>query len=98
MKPQHLSVEDAYRNDVAFAAVVDQLEYFIHRAELTPAEVRGAAMLACLHYEQKQMRSICVPLGAGEREQLYAIENRIAQLKRWADPDADHPYRTRGGT
>lgn len=46
--------ERAYRDDVAFRTVVDMLEALIHRAELSPYEVRAAAMLAVIHYEMRR--------------------------------------------
>ena len=40
-----------YQHDPTFRTVVDLLESVIYWAELTPAEVRQAAMLAAIHYE-----------------------------------------------
>jgi hypothetical protein len=52
--------ERAYRNDVRFKQVVDMLEALIHQAELTPHEVRAAAMLAMVHYEMRRPLNIVV--------------------------------------
>ena len=45
--------EQAYLNDPMFKHLTDTLEQMIAQTQLTPAEVRAAAMLACLHYEQR---------------------------------------------
>ena len=98
MRPPWLSPEDAYQNDTRFRAVVDQLEYMIHAAELTPAEVRAASMLACIHYETKVMRSFEVVVGVSGQQQLRAIEERVEQMRRWLDLASDgHPYRNSKG-
>ncbi len=47
--------EMRYRNDTVFHTMVDQLEAMIHQTLLTPSEIRDAAMLACIHYEMRQL-------------------------------------------
>ena len=52
--------ERAYRDEPTFRTVVDMLEAMIHRAELSPHDVRAAAMLAVIHYEMRRPLNIVV--------------------------------------
>lgn len=52
----------AYMTDPVFKMVVDSLEAVIQRAQLTPNEVRAAAMQACINYEMKTTRPFVVAL------------------------------------
>lgn len=53
------SPEYRYFNDPVFHQLVDTLEALVREAELTPSEIREAAMLACIHYEMRRpVRSI----------------------------------------
>lgn len=47
-----------YQHDPKFKSCVDMMHCLIQRAELTPTEVREAAMLACIHHESYQSRRI----------------------------------------
>lgn len=83
-----MSIEDAYRHDPAFHAVVDMIEMMIQRAEITPAEARGAAVLACIHYELHNMRSFRIPFPEGAHGALNSIQqasHRIDMLVRWVN-------------
>lgn len=92
VKPPHLSVEDAYRNDMTFRTVVDAIEAMIHNAQITPAEARSAAVLACIHYESRNLRLIHT--GRESLNEVHAMESRISDLKRWLEVDGNHPYRS----
>lgn len=48
--------EQSYRNDPTFRFAVDSLAKWIIDAHVTPAEVRAAAMLACIHVENITLR------------------------------------------
>ena len=48
-----MTPEQKYRTDPDFAHVVGMLEAIIHDAKLTPAEIRLAATLACIHYQMQ---------------------------------------------
>lgn len=53
--PKHImSPEHRYQRDAMFRGIVDMLEAWIHRAKLTPTEVREAAVLATIHYEARR--------------------------------------------
>lgn len=54
---RHFSpVHERYHRDPAFRQLVDVLELQIRQLKLTPTEVREAAVLACVHYEQHTYR------------------------------------------
>lgn len=46
--------DERYHNDMAFRAMVDSLSYAIDTLQLTPSEVREAAMYACIRYEERR--------------------------------------------
>ena len=47
-----LTPDERYRRDATFAALVNTLEHMIRACDYTPTEVREAAMLAAIRYEQ----------------------------------------------
>ena len=48
------SIRDRYLTDAAFHYVVDSMRALISGAQLTPSEVREAAMLACIIEEERR--------------------------------------------
>lgn len=48
--------ERDYRNDATFRAVVDTIMHWVLDAQVSPAEARAAAMLACVKVEERRMR------------------------------------------
>jgi hypothetical protein len=56
-------VQERYDRDPQFRTVVDMLHVLIRGAQMTPTEVREAAVLATIHYEQTTTRrSFLIPL------------------------------------
>lgn len=53
-----MSVRDRYQNDPKFHALVDMMHAAIDRADFTPTEIREAAMLAQIIYEERHIRPI----------------------------------------
>lgn len=53
-------VERRYTEDATFRHVVDALHAMVARADLTPSEIRQAAMLACIHYEMRNPAPLMV--------------------------------------
>lgn len=51
-----MTAQERYRNDPLFHALVDTIYGAIVRLELTPTEVRDAAMLAAIMYDMNHMR------------------------------------------
>ena len=54
----HLCAEVRYRDDPTYHAMVDMLTSVIATLEMTPVEVREAAIYACIRYEHLNMREI----------------------------------------
>lgn len=44
---------EKYNNDAQYRTLVVAIEHQLHEANFTPSEVREAAVLACIHYEQR---------------------------------------------
>lgn len=61
------SVEDRYQRDPQFRTVVDMLEHLIRGAQMTPTEVREAAILATIHYESYTVRPYLIPVSEDRR-------------------------------
>jgi hypothetical protein len=57
---------ERYRNDVAFRTLVDSMRAAIDHAEFTPSEIREAAMLAQIIYEETNLRPRFVEVIHGE--------------------------------
>ena len=56
------SPQQKYLNDPNYHMLCDILENNIRQAQFTPSEVRECAVLACIHYEERQLRkNILVP-------------------------------------
>ena len=49
-----MTPEERYLRDTTFKILVDSLEAQIHQANYTPTELREAAILAAIHYEERQ--------------------------------------------
>ena len=47
----------SYENDAHFRAAVDAMTAWIEGMGVTPAEVRSAAMLACIRVEERRVRT-----------------------------------------
>lgn len=92
--------EERYRNDDTYRHVVDMLESIVHRAELTPYEVREASVLACIHYEQRNLSasririardgslSLSSQAGAAMRDDVARLHERLRLLTQFLE---DHP-------
>lgn len=57
---QRTPATERYQNDVAFRNLTDTLYAAIDRAEFSPTEIREAAMLAHILYEERRVRPIIV--------------------------------------
>lgn len=56
--------EQRYCHDAHFAQLVDFLEAQIHAANLTPTEIREAAMLAAVHHSMREVSPMVYVGGA----------------------------------
>ena len=87
----YLSAEERYSRDPAFHTIVDMMVCAVDQLQLTPTELREAAVYACVRFEHMNMRSISATLGQRlpDRERLRAIsaaeecERRARQLSTW---------------
>lgn len=50
--------EQRFRRDPTFYHVVRSLENLVERCELTPSEIREAAVLACTRHEQRRIPKV----------------------------------------
>jgi hypothetical protein len=53
-----MTMRDRYLNDPAFHALVDVLYAHVEQGQFTPTEIREAAMLAQIKYEERHLRPI----------------------------------------
>jgi len=53
-----MTVRERYENDPVFHACVDQMQSVLESAQFTPTEMREAAMLAQILYEERHVRPI----------------------------------------
>lgn len=70
------SAQDRYENDPVFYRLVKTMESAIEKLELTPSEIRAAAMVAAIRVEQRN--PFVRPL-------LREVEEKMAHDKRLAD-------------
>lgn len=54
------SVTERYQTDATFRQLVDMLYASIDNAQFTPSEIREAAMLAHILYEERRIRPMMV--------------------------------------
>lgn len=55
-----MSVDERYLRDPEFAHLVDHLFHLIRKAQFTPTEIREAALLAQIKYEELYPRPIII--------------------------------------
>ena len=55
-----MSTTQRYQTDASFRQLVDMLYSLIDHAEYTPTEIREAAMLAHILYEERRIRPILI--------------------------------------
>jgi hypothetical protein len=88
----HLRAEERYYNDPTFRCVVDSLTAAIAKLEMTPAEVREAAVYACIRFEhlnmahvQRYIRDGALPtkLERDMRGELDRCQERARDLERY---------------
>lgn len=57
-----MTTRERYRNEAVFRNLVDVLENAIENLQLTPSEIREAAMLAAIHYEERHIRPMYIKM------------------------------------
>lgn len=67
---------DKYLNDPQYKMLVDILCANIHACGFTPSEVREAAVLACILYEESKMKYIKYPIP-------HDVDNALKIIHKW---------------
>ena len=70
------SARDRYYTDSTYKGVVDMMTHMLHTAQLTPSEMREAAILASINYENLRIRSFHIPITA----ELHADLERLNRI------------------
>lgn len=73
-----MNVEDRYKQDAAFAQVVNALENMIRTFKLTPTEIREAAMYAAYRFEMGSPRVTQSGYGDSIEQMKQAKKHRDA--------------------
>ena len=55
--------EEKYNNDLIYHDLVNMIYAMIDKADLSPSEIREAAMYACIQYELRHTRPIHIHIG-----------------------------------
>ena len=80
------SPQDRYERDPEYRCMVDSMEQMIHVARFSPSEMREMAVLACIHYEERNP----IPF----RRSIEWQDNRGGHWK-WTVPTKPEPTPTR---
>jgi hypothetical protein len=56
------TAHDRYRNDITYRRVVDTMTHMLNMAEITPSEMREAAVLASINHESMNIRRYHIDL------------------------------------
>jgi hypothetical protein len=72
---------DRYHSDATYKRVVDTMESLIFSGDLTPAEMREAAVLASINFENKRIRKYHIQLTPELHEQLIELHALVGASK-----------------
>jgi hypothetical protein len=78
-----MTLRERYNNDVQFHQLVDTMTAYIQEAHFTPSEMREAAILASIKYEEMNLRHYAIV----EEE----MEGALRTIRRRLD-DTHRPY------
>lgn len=76
------SVRERYNSDPTFHTLVDMMVAFIFDAKFTPSEMREAAILASIIYEQESMHRFTLP------SIPQHVEKGLEDLHEWVDKNS----------
>lgn len=77
---------EKYLNDIQYRGLVDMMCAHIHSCHYTPSEMREAAVLACILYEERHIRRIvCPPISKD-------LEEALNVMHEWTTSNKDNPY------
>jgi hypothetical protein len=74
-----MTPDERYLNDPTFKSVVDMLQGLIMQYELTPSEIRLAAMMAAIRAEERTVRRFVVPASPELHDLLHELHIKIKQ-------------------
>ena len=69
---------ERYHHDITYRKVVQMMENLMHEAQLTPSEIREAAVLASIHYEETTVRSCHIVLTPDLHRRLEEMHRLVA--------------------
>lgn len=78
--PRWMTFEQRYNSDPTLHAIVDMMSAAIERLQLTPSEMREAAIFACIRVEQRRMRPMLIPIASADE-----ARRNIHELQRFLD-------------
>jgi hypothetical protein len=91
-----LQAQDRYDRDPLFRSVVQILVAAIDRLELTPTEVREAAIFACLRHDLLHgYDRIFLSRGPVPVSEADAARKRLWEFERWLDQSDPRPLEQR---
>ena len=70
---------DRYLTDSLYKAIVDQMTYLLNTAQLTPSEMREAAVLASIHYENMNVHRYHLVLTPELHQTLEEMHKLVTQ-------------------
>ena len=70
--------------DNKYKALVDTMCSYIHSCHYTPSEVREAAILACILYEEHNIQLITAP------QIPEAVENALKEIREWTTANGEY--------
>ena len=80
-KGPHQTARDRYRGDITYRRVVDMMTHMLNTAQVTPSEMREAAVLASINYEMLCVRQYHIPLTPELHERLEGLHAMVEGLK-----------------
>lgn len=72
---------DKYYNDAHYHQLVEAMVGQINACHFTPSEMREAAVLASILYEEHHMRAFSIPMPEISKE----VENALNVMNEWTD-------------
>lgn len=72
---------ERYYSDMQYKSVVDTITNMLHTAQFTPSEMREAAILASIRYEEMRVRQYHIPMTEELHQELKRFHRIVDALK-----------------
>lgn len=72
---------DKYQNDPYYRTLIDLMLEMIYKCQFTPSEMRKAAMLASIKYEEMNIRKLRIP-------HTEELEKALHIVRKWTREEA----------